>query len=56
MPPRMPSVIRSLHSGMKAVVRTGGGTTSVTNSLRQGCTLAPSLFNIYFRAMVIKVS
>ena len=55
IPPRMLSVIRSLHNGMYAAVRTGGGTTdkiSVTSGLRQGCTLAPSLFNIYFSAMV----
>ena len=55
IPPTMLSVIRSLHVGMQAVVRTGDSTTdniSVTNGLRQGCTLAPSLFNPYFGAMV----
>ena len=47
VPPTMLSIIRSFHSGMQAVVRVGGTTTeriSVNNGLRQGCTLAPSLF------------
>ena len=55
VPPIMLSVIKSLHEGMKAAVRVEGGTTDnilVTNGLRQGCTLAPSLFNLYFSAMV----
>lgn len=54
-PLTMLSVIRSLHNGMQAVVRTRNGTTnniSVTNGLRQGHTLASSLFNLYFSAMV----
>jgi len=55
IPPKMLSLIRSLHDGMQAVIRSGNGTTdsiSVTNGLRQGCTLAPSLFNLYFSAVV----
>ena len=55
VPPTMLSIIKSFHSGMQAVVRVGGTTTeriSVNNGLTQGCTLAPSLFNIYFSAMV----
>ena len=38
-----------------AVVRVGNTTTdsiSVQNGLRQGCTLAPTLFNIYYSAVV----
>ena len=55
MPPIILSVIRSLHEGMTAVVRAGDSSTDaieVTNGLRQGCTLAPTMFNLYFSAMV----
>ena len=52
----MLSVIRSFHDGMLAQVRVGGDCTTnsieVKNGGRQGCTLAPSLFNIYFSAMI----
>ena len=42
---------------MEAEVRVGGGgvlsdTFKVRNGLRQGCTLPPTLFNIYFSAVV----
>ena len=49
VPPTMLRVIRSFHEGMGAVVRVGTTTTDsveVQNGLRQGCTLAPSLFNL----------
>ena len=56
VPPTMPSVIRSFHDGMLAQVQVGGDRTTnsseVKNGVRQGCTLAPSLFNIYFSPMV----
>ena len=55
MPPKMLSVVKSLHEGMHAEVRLGSTTADrfeVRNGLRQGCTLAPTLFNIYFSAMV----
>ena len=41
-------IIRSFHEGMKAQIRVGGETLeeiSVENGLRQGCTMAPVLFN-----------
>ncbi len=49
-------VIQSLHEGMKAEVTVDGSVTpvyvtpeiEVQNSLRQGCTIAPTLFNLYF--------
>ena len=55
VPPAMVRIIQSLHVGMTASVRLGGDLTdpvTVTNGLRQGCTLAPMLFNIYFAAVV----
>ena len=45
------NLIQSLHEGMKAEVSVSGGTTpaiEVNNGLRQGCTIAPTLFNLYF--------
>ena len=55
VPPTILSVIKSLHEGMTAVMRVGDSSTDVievTNGLRRGCTLAPTLFNLYFSAMV----
>ena len=55
VPPTMVSVIRFFHQDMTAVVRVGNDLTEdieVTNGLRQGCTLAPTLFNLYFSAVV----
>ena len=55
VPPKMLGVIRSFHEGVYAGVRVGtdvSGKFEVRNCLRQGCTMAPTLFNIYFNAMV----
>ena len=55
VPPTMLQVIRSFHEGMQAEVRIGNTITDsidVQNGLRQGCTMAPTLFNIYFSAVV----
>ena len=52
----MISVIRQLHDGMRACVRLGDRVCStwfaVEQGLRQGCVLAPLLFNIFFAAVI----
>ena len=48
-------MIESLHTGMKAKVNDGGGTSeafNVTNGVKQGCVLAPTLFSIFLSAML----
>ena len=55
VPPTMLSLIKSLHEGMTAQIRVSGNLTdsiAVCNGLRQGCTLAPTLFNLYFSAVM----
>ena len=55
MQTKMLNVAKSFHEGMHAEVRVGLTVTErfeVQNGLQQGCTLAPTLLNIYFNAMV----
>ena len=55
VPPTMLNIIQSFHQDMKAEVRVGSELSDgfeAKNGLGQECTLAPTLFNIYFGAMV----
>ena len=48
-------IVKSFHESMEAEVRVGASLSEsfeVRNGLRQGCTLAPTHFDIYFNAVV----
>ena len=59
VPPSMIRLISSFHDGMSAQVRVGGGHIQripVNNGLRQGCSMAPVLFNLFFGLVLEKWS
>ncbi len=55
-PPNMIHLIRSFHEGMSAELKVNGeileGEIHVTNGLRQGCTMAPTLFSLFYNLVI----
>ena len=50
IPDHLTCLLRNLHVGQEATVRTGHGTTDwfqIGKGVHQGCTLLPCLFNFY---------
>ena len=57
VPPLLIQLISSFHDSMSAQVRVGDGHTQripVMNGLRQGCSMAPVLFNLFFALVLEK--
>nr|VZI39731.1 unnamed protein product [Spirometra erinaceieuropaei] len=55
-PERFTQMVRQLHDGMMARVTDNGAVSeafAVTNGVKQGCVLAPTLFNLMFSAMLL---
>ena len=54
-PPKFITMVRQFHDGMQARVLDNGESSSpfpVSNGVKQGCVLAPTLFSIMFSAML----
>ena len=55
LPPKFLNIIKSLHSNTSAAVRSYGKTSDpfpVSVGVKQGCVLAPTLFNLYFDTVI----
>ena len=58
IPDKFIAIIRSFHEGMQASVSVEGGALilfQVSNGVKQGCVLAPTLLSIMFSGM-LKIS
>ena len=56
-PRKFVNIIKSLHAGMRAQVRTCGTTSSdfeVDTGVKQGCVLAPTLFSLYLTVVCME--
>ena len=54
-PPRYIAMVRQFHDGMQARVQNDGeysGPFPVTNGVKQGCVMVPTLFSMMFSAML----
>ena len=54
-PPRYIAMVRQFHDGMQARVQNDGEYSEpfpVTNGVKQGCVMAPTLFSMMFSAML----
>ena len=54
-PTKFIAMVRQLHDGMLARVQNGGEFSDpfpLTNGVKQGCILAPTLFSVIFSAML----
>ena len=50
IPDHLTCLLRNLHAGQEATVRTGHGTThsfQIRKGVYQGCILSPCIFNLY---------
>ena len=57
IPDHLTCLLRNLYAGQEATVRTGHGTTDcfqIGKGVRQGCILAPCLFNLYAEFIIRK--
>ena len=51
------AIVREFHEGMQAAVQDNGTFSrsfSVSNGVKQGCVLAPTLFSMMFSAMLME--
>ena len=54
-PPKLQSLIESFHSNMKGTVQFNGSSSEpfdIRSGVKQGCVLAPTLFGIFFAALL----
>ena len=56
-PSKFLTILRHLHEGQQGQVKHNGslsGSFPISNSIKQGCVLAPTLFSIFFSIMLLE--